>query len=78
MLLLDRIRRDRGSGSDFVDFKTGTGGIIEGEFLVHALQMKAEVWAPSWSEALEKLFAFPRGHDSFRVQEVLRPCAAIR
>src|SRR5881409_208089 len=27
--MLERIRRDRGSGSDFLDFKTGRGGIIE-------------------------------------------------
>jgi glutamate-ammonia-ligase adenylyltransferase len=53
--MLERIRRDRGSGSDFVDFKTGTGGIIEAEFLVHALQMKAEIWNPNWNDALEQL-----------------------
>src|SRR5216110_2091496 len=39
--MLERIRRERGSGSDFLDFKTGTGGSIEGEFLVQALQMRA-------------------------------------
>ena len=40
--MLERIRRERGSGHDFLDFKTGAGGIIEAEFLVHALQMKEE------------------------------------
>ena len=53
--MLERIRRDRGSGNDFLDFKTGTGGIIEAEFLVHALQMKAGIWEPNWTRALEKL-----------------------
>jgi glutamate-ammonia-ligase adenylyltransferase len=53
--MLERIRRDRGSGNDLLDFKTGTGGIIEAEFLVHALQMKAGIWEPNWALALEKL-----------------------
>src|SRR5262249_37155603 len=30
--MLERIRRERGSGSDFLDLKTGCGGIIEAEF----------------------------------------------
>src|SRR5437870_11840039 len=37
--MLKRIPRERGSGSDFLDLKTGGGGIIEAEFLVHALQL---------------------------------------
>ncbi|PYK85606.1 MAG: bifunctional [glutamate--ammonia ligase]-adenylyl-L-tyrosine phosphorylase/[glutamate--ammonia-ligase] adenylyltransferase [Verrucomicrobia bacterium] len=53
--MLERIRRERGSGHDFLDFKTGAGGIIEAEFLVHALQMKAEIWNPNWNDALEQL-----------------------
>ena len=53
--MFERIRRDRGSGSDFLDLKTGTGGIIQGEFLLHALQMRAGIWAPNWNDALEKL-----------------------
>jgi len=53
--MLERIRRDRGSGHEFLDFKTGAGGIIEAEFLVHALQMKAEIWNPNWNDALEQL-----------------------
>jgi glutamate-ammonia-ligase adenylyltransferase len=44
--MLQRIRRDRGSASDELDFKTGTGGVIEAEFLVQALQMRAGVWNP--------------------------------
>jgi glutamine synthetase adenylyltransferase len=53
--MLERIRRDRGSGSDLLDFKTGTGGIIEAEFLVHALQMKAGIWETNLTSAMEKL-----------------------
>jgi glutamate-ammonia-ligase adenylyltransferase len=53
--MVDRIRRDRGSGSDFLDFKTGTGGIIEGEFLVQALQMRENIWEPNWQQAVDRL-----------------------
>ncbi|MEP7015101.1 MAG: bifunctional [glutamate--ammonia ligase]-adenylyl-L-tyrosine phosphorylase/[glutamate--ammonia-ligase] adenylyltransferase [Verrucomicrobiota bacterium] len=53
--MLERIRRDRGSGADLLDFKTGAGGIVEGEFLVHALQMRAGIWEPNWANALEQL-----------------------
>jgi glutamate-ammonia-ligase adenylyltransferase len=50
--MLERIRRERGAGSDFLDLKTGSGGIIEAEFLVQALQMRENVWEPSWDRAL--------------------------
>src|SRR6266581_1835941 len=53
--MLERIRRDRGSGSDFLDFKTGFGGIIEGEFLVQALQMRENIWEPNWERAVNLL-----------------------
>src|SRR5437764_5436310 len=53
--MLERIRRDRGSGSDFLDFKTGVGGIIEGEFLVQALQMRENIWEPNWERAVDQL-----------------------
>jgi glutamate-ammonia-ligase adenylyltransferase len=53
--MLERIRRERGSGSDFLDLKTGTGGIIELEFLVQALAMRENVWEPNSSLALERL-----------------------
>jgi glutamate-ammonia-ligase adenylyltransferase len=53
--MLERIRRERGSGTDFLDLKTGKGGIIEAEFLVQALQMKAGIWAPNWHDALKQL-----------------------
>lgn len=53
--MLERIRRERGSGSDFLDFKTGTGGIIEGEFLIQALQMREDIWEPNLAGALDRL-----------------------
>lgn len=53
--MLERIRRDRGSGSDFLNFKTGVGGIIEGEFLVQALQMRENIWQPNWERAVDQL-----------------------
>ena len=53
--MLGRIRRERGSGSDFLDFKTGTGGMIEAEFLVQALQMRSGIWNPNWRGALSML-----------------------
>src|SRR5947207_8406317 len=62
--MLERIRRERGSGSDFLDFKTGTGGIIEGEFLVQELQMRADIWEPNWAGALARLCETRRMTDS--------------
>jgi glutamate-ammonia-ligase adenylyltransferase len=53
--MLERIRRERGSGSDFLDLKTGTGGMIEAEFLVQALQMRSGTWEPNWQRALRAL-----------------------
>jgi glutamate-ammonia-ligase adenylyltransferase len=53
--MLDRIHRERSSGLEFLDFKTGTGGMIEAEFLVQALQMRAGVWEPNWEEAVARL-----------------------
>ena len=50
--MLERIRRERGSGSDFLDLKTGCGGIIEAEFLVQALQMRKNIWEPNWDRAV--------------------------
>ena len=58
--MVQRIRRERGSGSDFLDLKTGSGGIIEAEFLVQALQMRANVWEPNWERAVDALHR--RGH----------------
>jgi [glutamine synthetase] adenylyltransferase / [glutamine synthetase]-adenylyl-L-tyrosine phosphorylase len=53
--MLERIRRERGSGSDFLDLKTGCGGIIEAEFLVQALQMREDIWEPNWDHAVSEL-----------------------
>ena len=53
--MLERIRRERGSGSDFFALKTGIGGIIEAEFLVQALQMREGIWEPNWSLAVDAL-----------------------
>ena len=53
--MLERIRRDRGSASDELDFKTGLGGIIEAEFLVQALQMRTGIWNPQMMGALNQL-----------------------
>jgi glutamate-ammonia-ligase adenylyltransferase len=53
--MLERIRHERGSGSDFLDLKTGTGGIIEVEFLVQALAMRENVWEPNLQRGLERL-----------------------
>jgi glutamate-ammonia-ligase adenylyltransferase len=51
----ERIRRERGSGSEALDFKTGYGGMVQAEFLVQALQMRTGVWSPNFSSALEDL-----------------------
>ncbi len=53
--MLERIRRERGSGSDFADLKTGRGGIIEAEFLVQALQMRENTWEPNLERAIDRL-----------------------
>ncbi len=53
--MLERIRRDRGTGSDIRDFKTGVGGIVEAEFLVQGVQMRAGCWSASMHEAIERL-----------------------
>ncbi len=53
--MVQRIRRERGSGSDFRDLKTGGGGIIEAEFLVQALQMRAKIWEQNWDRAVDGL-----------------------
>lgn len=53
--MLGRIRRERGSGTDFVDFKTGRGGIIEAEFLVQALQMRESIWEQNLEQAINRL-----------------------
>ena len=51
----ERIRRERGTGSEILDLKTGLGGIIEAEFLAQALQMKTGTWNPQFQFAVEEL-----------------------
>jgi glutamate-ammonia-ligase adenylyltransferase len=53
--MFERIRRERGSGSDFLDLKTGRGGIIEAEFLVQASQMRENIWEPNWERTVDRL-----------------------
>src|SRR6266496_2409651 len=53
--MLERIRRERGSGSDFLDLKTGRGGIIEAEFLVQALQLRENIWEQNLERAIDRL-----------------------
>ena len=53
--MVERIRRERGSGMDFSDFKAGIGGMIEAEFVIQALQMKNDVWEPNWTAAVAEL-----------------------
>lgn len=53
----ERIRLERSSGSQVLDYKTGLGGIVEAEFLVQALQMRTGLWNPSFTGATEALTA---------------------
>ncbi len=53
--MLERIRRDRGSGSDLLDLKTGRGGIIEAEFFAQALQMRENIWEQNFERAIDRL-----------------------
>lgn len=82
--MLIRIRRERGSGVDFLDFKTGEGGLIEAEFLVQALQMRAGIWNPNWRNALEALrengvVSSDEAKTAVRSYEFLRRCeSALR
>jgi glutamate-ammonia-ligase adenylyltransferase len=78
----ERIRRDRGSGSAILDFKTGLGGMVEAEFFVQALQMRAGIWNPHFNAALDELCArdvVAVGHaKSLRASyEFLRRCESI-
>jgi glutamate-ammonia-ligase adenylyltransferase len=80
--MLTRIRRDRGSGSDFLDFKTGEGGMIEAEFFVQALQMRAGMWSPNWGDALSTLrngnvISTDEAEIAKQNYEFLRRCEAV-
>jgi glutamate-ammonia-ligase adenylyltransferase len=67
--MLERIRRERGSGSDFLDFKTGVGGIIEGEFLVQALQMRENIWEPNWERAVDRLHGILNNAEAAKLKQ---------
>ena len=64
--MLERIRRERGCGNDALDFKTGTGGIVEAEFLVQALQMHYDIRETSMLRAIKQLAGDPMQGDTFR------------
>ncbi len=68
--MLERIRRERGSGNDALDFKTGRGGIVEAEFLVQALQMRHDVRETSMLRAIDKL--------PFETESLKRPYQFLR
>jgi [glutamine synthetase] adenylyltransferase / [glutamine synthetase]-adenylyl-L-tyrosine phosphorylase len=53
--MLERIWRGRGGASDELDFKTGIGGIVEAEFLVQALQMRAGILNPQFGGTVRQL-----------------------
>ena len=53
--MLERIQKERGSGDDFADFKTGRGGVMEAEFHVQVLQMRHGVWEVNTFAALDAL-----------------------
>src|SRR5437773_11735327 len=62
--MLHRVRAERGSGNDMLDFKTGIGGIVEAEFLVEALQMRHDVREISVRLAISKLANIISSEDS--------------
>jgi glutamate-ammonia-ligase adenylyltransferase len=62
--MLQRIQRERGGGSDFLDLKTGRGGIIEAEFLVQALQMRGNLWEQNLERAIDRLYQHGQMNDS--------------
>ena len=80
--MLIRIANERGSGNDFFDFKTGIGGMIEGEFLVQALQMRSRIWEPNFFSAVKKLAAkkVMERRDAISLQDAytfLRTCESV-
>jgi [glutamine synthetase] adenylyltransferase / [glutamine synthetase]-adenylyl-L-tyrosine phosphorylase len=75
--MLERIRRERGSGSDFLDLKTGRGGIIEAEFLVQALQMQENIWEQNLDRAIDRLYQHGHMTDS-EVMKLKNAYAVLR
>jgi len=80
--MLERIRLERSGGNEFLDFKTGSGGIIETEFLVQALQMRNAIWEPNWASAVDRLREMGKVTDSEAgalkdAYEFLRGCESV-
>ncbi len=80
--MLERIRRERGSGSEILDFKAGLGGLIEAEFLVQALQLRTGTWNPQFHFAVNDLqqagvFAEPDAVALTASYDFLRRCEAV-
>lgn len=80
--MLERIRQQRGSGNDLLEFKTGTGGLIEAEFLVQALQMRHAIWDPNLPSALARLrekdvISKPDSSNLARAYALLRRCETV-
>jgi glutamine synthetase adenylyltransferase len=80
--MLERIRRERGTGFDLLDLKTGRGGIIEAEFFVQALQMRKNVWEQNWERAVDRLHEHAQLDDSAtdqlkRAYALLRRCELV-
>ena len=75
--MLQRIRQERGTGDDALDFKTGQGGMVEAEFFVQGLQMHYDIRETSTYRAIEKLAGAISGGDVAtltRAYEFLRRC----
>ncbi|CAN5575028.1 bifunctional [glutamate--ammonia ligase]-adenylyl-L-tyrosine phosphorylase/[glutamate--ammonia-ligase] adenylyltransferase [soil metagenome] len=78
----ERIRRDRGTGVDILDYKTGLGGMVEAEFLVQAVQMRAGIWNPHFHGALQELVqhgvvSAERGEALRTSYDFLRRCESV-
>jgi [glutamine synthetase] adenylyltransferase / [glutamine synthetase]-adenylyl-L-tyrosine phosphorylase len=80
--MCERIRRDRATGAELLNFKTGLGGIVEAEFLIQALQMRAGVREPQFTAALAALTkeSIVAAADSEAIQasyDYLRRCESV-
>ena len=78
----ERIRRDRGTGSEVLDYKTGLGGIVEAEFLIQALQMRTGTWGSQFKAALGELrvYGTVTAADAHAIQssyDFLRRCESV-
>lgn len=65
-----RIVRDRAGSADALDFKTGTGGLMQVEFFTQCRQMRSGTWNPNTIDALIALSA--NGAVDAEVSERLR------